>query len=96
MRFYYDNYLVNKGWFETDNIIKAIYSAWNIETNLYLKDINNNFKLIFSPLEDNDFNSNLLNEFGFYVKDIGNHREIVELKTDIVQKFNLDDTIGLI
>lgn len=50
MKFYYDNIMGDYGTFKENDIVKAIYTAWNIEADLYLDD-----ELIFAPREDNEF-----------------------------------------
>lgn len=38
MEFYYENSMENHGTFSENNLVKAIYTAWNVEADLYLKD----------------------------------------------------------
>ena len=57
MKFYYENYSGDNGYFEEENLILAIFSSWNIEANLYILDEDTNQeKLIFAPYEENEFN----------------------------------------
>ena len=55
MKFYYENNIGDSGYFIEDNLVKAIFSAWNIESNLYILDEETNQeKLIFAPYEPNE------------------------------------------
>lgn len=76
MKFYYDNIMGDYGTFKENDIVKAIYTAWNIEADLYLDD-----ELIFAPREDNEFNSEILKPYGYKMIDGEEYREIVEIKT---------------
>ncbi|WP_279286572.1 hypothetical protein [Clostridium botulinum] len=38
MEFYYENSMGDHGTFSENNLVKAIYIAWNVEADLYLKD----------------------------------------------------------
>lgn len=106
MKFYYENTVGDRGVFSEDNIVKAIYTAWNIEANLYLinSDIEKfnvdnlckQFKLIFAPYEENELNSELLEEFGYYMEDIGDYREIKEIKTGKIIKYDWSEVKQLI
>lgn len=93
MKFYYENNMGDYGIFSEKDIVKAIYTAWNIEADLYLinKDIKNpkikdfnskDFKIIFAPYEDNDVNSELLKELGYYMADGKGYRDIFDIKTN--------------
>jgi hypothetical protein len=86
MRFYFQNNAGEKGHFTEKCLIRAIYSAWNIESDLYiLKDrtkfinqsaiLDGKVKLIFSPFESNEFNSDLLGEYGYKMIDGDKYRE---------------------
>ena len=97
MRFYFYNGLGDSGYFSERNLIKAIYAAWNIEATLYLlnkdlkkidlsKTISSQATLVFSPLDDNEFNSEILKEFGYSMEARGEFREIIEIKTGKVVK----------
>jgi hypothetical protein len=95
MRFYYENYMGDSGYFSEDNLVRAIYAAWNIDANLYLlnkglrkiewNDRNNPFtkqcKIVFAPLDGNEFNSDVLEEFGYKMEDGEEYREIIEIAT---------------
>lgn len=94
------------GTFEESDLIKAIYSAWNIEANLYIiksgnrkKKYNNVYKnceLIFAPCESNEFNSVLLKKFGYYMEDGDKYREIKDIKTGKVYRYEWSDVVQLI
>jgi lysophospholipid acyltransferase (LPLAT)-like uncharacterized protein len=93
MIFYFENNMGDFGVFTEDDILMAIYSAWNIEANLFIvtdiKNINSKtMKLIFAPFEDNDFNSELLEEYGYYIVDGSWEREIRSCKTDEIVKYD--------
>ena len=71
MRFYFCNNMGDSGYFEEDDLIKAIYTSWNVEAELYLlkgelkridwtESFSDQVKMIFIPMEDNKFNSELL------------------------------------
>ena len=45
MRFYYENNIGYSGYFSENDLVKAIYTAWNIEANLYL--LNDNIKKLY-------------------------------------------------
>lgn len=101
MKFYYDNFVGNIGCFSEDDLIRAIYSAWNIEADLYLLENSNctrmkgvekgDYKLIFSPHESNEYNSELLESFGYYMKSIGKYREIVRISDNKVCRYEWKD-----
>jgi len=97
MNFYYENNIGDSGYFSEDDLILAIFSAWNIEANLYLLDEETNQeKLIFAPYEDNEFNSDLLEEYGYKMIDGDEYREIIDVKTGDVVKYDWDDVLDLI
>lgn len=107
MKFYYVNGMGDEGYFSERNIVKAIYTAWNIEADLYLlnkgvKKIHNpdsfyeQTELIFSPYEDSELNSELLNKFGYKMQDGEKYREIIELKTGNVIKYDWSEVKQLI
>lgn len=87
MKFYYENFMGDTGTFKERNLIKAIYMAWNIEADLYLL-IDNDWQIIFCPSETNDFNSDLLKEYGYKIIDGEKYREIVEIKTGKIIKYD--------
>lgn len=79
--------------------MKAIYTAWNIDADLYLlnnnikkidryKSLNEQAKLVFAPQEDNEFNSEILEQFGYQMEDGDIYREIVEIKTGKVVRYD--------
>ncbi len=94
MKFYYENNVGDNGYFSETNLIKAIYTAWNIEANLYL--INDNMELVFAPLETNEFNSELLESFGYKMIDGEKYREIVELNTNKIIRYDWSEVKQLI
>jgi hypothetical protein len=107
MRFYYENSMGDKGYFSEKDLIKAIYTAWNIEADLYLlhngvKKIENGkpfsiqAKLIFAPYESNDYNTDMLKSFGYEMEDGEVYREIIEIKTGNVVKYDWSEVIKLI
>ena len=60
MKFLYENNVGDSGYFSEKDIIKAIYTAWNIEAALYLlnegvkkldpqKRLSEQLKVVFSP-----------------------------------------------
>jgi len=107
MRFYYQNGMGDTGYFSENNLIRAIYSSWNIESELYLlnkgvKKINWNEKLldqakiIFSPMDDNELNSELLEKYGYKMEDGEEYREIINIKTGEIVKYEWSDVIQLV
>ena len=94
------------GIFDEKDLIKAIYTAWNIEADLYLikndvKKINlkalaETCELIFVPWESNGFNSYLLKKFGYYMEDGEEEREIKEINTGRVVKYDWSEVIQLV
>ena len=97
MNFYYENYVGDNGYFQEDNLARAIFSAWNIESNLYILDEETNQeKLVFAPYEDNEFNSDLLEEYGYNMIDGDEYREIVDVRTGDVVRYDWNEVIDLI
>lgn len=106
MKFYYENNMGDYGVFEENDLIKAIYTAWNIEANLYLiknkvrkihfNSISETCKLIFAPWESNEFNSDLLKEFGYYMEDGDKYREIKDIKTGKVHRYKWSEVMDLV
>lgn len=86
MKFYYCNNMGDRGYFSERNLVKAIYAAWNIEADLYLVE-HKEEKLVFAPFESNEVNTDLLKEFGYHIEDVDDEREIIELKTGKVIKY---------
>lgn len=90
MRFYYENNMGDSGFFtlKKSEIIKAIQSAWNIEANLYIVPsgtnnrnllnhlIHRNMIPVLLPDEENDVNNDYLKEFGIYLVDGEEYREL--------------------
>lgn len=107
MRFYYENTMCDIGYFSENDLVKAIYTAWNIDANLYLlndgiKKINKNesfykqAKLIFAPYEENEFNTELLEPYGYKMEDREPEREIIDIKTNKVIKYDWSEVKQLI
>lgn len=106
MKFYYENNMGDYGVFQESNLVKAIYTAWNIEAKLYLvnadvekfkiNELDKVSKLIFSPWDDNEFNNDLLEELGYYMVDGEKEREIKEVKTDKVVKYDWSEVVQLV
>lgn len=108
MKFYYINNSGDEGFFKEKDLIKAIYTAWNIEADLYLtideniknvdiiQDFSNQTKIIFAPYEDNEFNSYTLKEYGYYMEDGEKYRVIKEIKTGEVVKYDWSEVRQLI
>lgn len=99
MRFYYENYSGDSGYFSEKELIKAIYTAWNIDADLWLLNdgvnklktneyIENQGKLVFCPFGKNDFNSEILKEFGYYMVDGTEFREIRRISDDFEIKYD--------
>jgi hypothetical protein len=107
MRFYYQNGMGDSGHFSEKDLVKAIYTAWNIEAELYLlndgvKKVNSHqsfsgqCKIVFSPLDDNEFNSEVLKEFGYKMEDGEEFREIIEIKTGKVIRHDWSEVKQLV
>ena len=107
MRFYYQNGMGDSGYFSEKDLIKAIYIAWNIEAELYLlddglkkidfyKSLLEQSKIIFSPFDDNQLNSEILKEFGYKMEDREEYREIIDIKTGEVVKYNWSEVKKLV
>jgi hypothetical protein len=107
MRFYYYNNMGDEGYFSETNIIKAIYTAWNIEADLWLLNkgirkvshyelINKQAKLVFSSTESNEFNSDVLKEFGYYMTDGEGRREIRRIDNNQEVKFDWSEVRQLV
>jgi SpoU rRNA methylase family enzyme len=107
MKFFYENSLGDSGYFSEKDLVKAIYTAWNIEADLYL--LNNNIKkldpnesiskqaiLVFSSVEGNEFNSDILKEFGYRMEDGEKYREIIEISTGNIVKYDWSEVRQLI
>jgi hypothetical protein len=107
MKFFYENCMGDNGYFSEKNLVKAIYTAWNIEADLYLlndgvkkidehKFIREQAKLIFAPHEENEFNSDILKEFGYRMEDGEEFREIIDIKTGKIIRYNWSEVKQLI
>lgn len=95
MRFYYENALGDKGYFQEKELVKTIYTVWNIDADLYIwKD--NIWQIIFSPLDGNELNSDLLEAYGYKMMDGETKREIVEIKTGKVIRYDWSEVKPLI
>ena len=84
------------------DIPRAIMSAWNIEAELsvVIEKIDKHrekCQLIFAPHEDNEVNNELLKEFGLYLKDGEEYRELHYIKDDSLawQPNNYDGILQL-
>lgn len=95
MKFYYENHCGDTGYFEEKNLVKAIYTAWNIEADLYIVE-DKKEELIFSPIESNEFNSDILKEYGYKMEDGEEYREIIEIATGKIIKYDWGEVIQLV
>jgi|GEM_PF-4143433 len=99
MKFYYENYFWGyKGTFEEEDLIKAIYSAWNIMASLYVvtEDDTIKYDLIFDPADyDDELNSELLEPFGYEMVEIGGYREVRDIKTKEIKGYEWSEVIKL-
>ncbi|BAO04736.1 uncharacterized protein CBO05P1_017 [Clostridium botulinum B str. Osaka05] len=95
MEFYYENSMGEHGTFSEKDLVKAIYTAWNIEADLYLY-INEDWQIIFEPWESNEYNSNLLKSYGYKMIDKDKHREIVEIKTGKIIRYDWTEVKQLV
>jgi hypothetical protein len=95
------------GYFSEKNLVKAIYIAWNIEATLWLlkdglkkleesKPYSQQMKIIFSPWDNNEFNSEVLEPFGYKVEDMGEFREIIDIKTNKIIKYDWSEVKQLV
>lgn len=97
MRFYYENTLGDKGYFQEKELVKAIYTVWNIDADLYIwKDSDKFWQIIFSPLDGNELNSDLLEAYGYKMMDGETEREIIEIKTGKVIRYDWSEVKPLI
>jgi hypothetical protein len=95
MKFYYENGLGDEGHFTEENLVKAIYTAWNIDADLYIW-TDNNWQLVFSPLDGNELNSELLEPYGYKMIDTEETRELVNIKKGEIVKYDWDEIKQLI
>ena len=110
MRFYYQNGMGDSGYFSEDNLVKAIYTAWNIEAELYLLNkglrkidwnskenpFTKQSKIVFCPMEGNEFNSDILKEFGYKMDDGEELREIIDIKTGKIIRYDWSEVKQLV
>lgn len=61
-----------------EDLIEALYYAWNYECSVYTAD---GKVLIFSPMEDNEFNTDLLKDYGLRIIDGEKLRNFQDIKT---------------
>ncbi|CAG7840061.1 hypothetical protein CLOHAE12215_01477 [Clostridium haemolyticum] len=95
MKFYYENNMGDTGVFQEDNIVKAIYTAWNIEAKLYIY-TDDNWQMIFAPHEDNEYNSELLEEYGYKMADGDKHRQIIDITSNKIVKYDWSEVRQLV
>ena len=91
LRFYYENNMGDSGFFtlKKTEIVKAIQSAWNIEANLYVVTpgtnkknlVYNRMKPVLLPYEDNEISNDYLKEYGLYLIDGEEYRELRYIKS---------------
>ncbi|WP_339304399.1 hypothetical protein NST33_18085 [Paenibacillus sp. FSL L8-0435] len=62
-----------------EDLIEALYYAWNYECSVYTRDER---ELIFSPMDDNEFNSDLLKEYGLSLINGEKLRNFQDIKTE--------------
>lgn len=109
MKFYYENCMGDCGYFSENDLVKAIYTAWNIDADLYLLSKNFNRKnqqypqqdrenctLVFCPVEGNELNNQLLEPFGYMMEDGDEFREIINIKTRQVERYDWSEVKRLI
>lgn len=65
---------------DTENVVEAIYQAWNYEFDVY-EDDGAEKDLIFSGQEDNEGNSMMLEKYGLRLIDQDKHRHLQNIKT---------------
>ena len=61
-----------------NNIVEAIYEAWNYEFDVYEVETD---ELIFTGQEDNETNSKWLEPYGIRIIDHGSYRKIQNIET---------------
>ena len=79
VRYFIENNLGDEGYYETDNIVDAIHTAWNIEGRLWLGNV-----LVFDPFEDNDNLSDMLSGWGLRVINHNGLRKLQDVATGII------------
>lgn len=95
MKFYYENNMGDYGYFKEGSLVNAIYTAWNIEADLYLL-VNKDEILIFAPQESNELNSELLEPYGYKMIDGEIYREIMDIKTGKVIRYDWSEVKQLV
>ena len=63
---------------KTNNVVEAIYTAWNYEFDVYEVETD---EIIFSGQEDNEWNSDCLEPYGVRLIDDGSHRKLQNIET---------------
>jgi len=100
----------DSGYFSENDLIKAIYTAWNIEAELYLLNdgvkkidwhskespFTKQSKIIFSSYDDNEFNSDVLKEFGYKMEDGKEERNIIDINTGKIVKYEWSEVKQLV
>lgn len=97
----------DNGYFSEKDLIKAIYTAWNIEADLYLlkdgikkvnecESLHNQAQIVFAPHEENEVNSDFLKKFGYYMEDKGDHRVIIQIDNDKIVRYEWSEVKQLI
>lgn len=79
VKYFIQNNMGDEGYYETNNIVDAIHTAWNIEGCLWLGNV-----LIFNPFEDNEVLSDMLKCWGLRVIDHNGRRKLQDVATDII------------
>lgn len=104
MKFYYENNMGDSGYFSEKDLIKAVYTAWNIEADLWLlndgvKKLNkygypgDQAKLVFTSMDGHEMNSDLLQEFGYYMTE---DCEIKRISDDVEVKYDWSEVKQLV
>nr|WP_269205463.1 hypothetical protein [Clostridium botulinum] len=83
------------GVFQEDNIVKAIYTAWNIEADLYIY-TDRSWQMVFAPYGDNEYNSELLEEYGYKMIDGDKYRQIIDIKSNKIVKYDWSEVRQLV
>jgi hypothetical protein len=110
MKFYYLNSQGDTGYFSEKDLVKAIYTAWNIDADLYLlndgvkrlkstntlNDVMKESKLVFASWESNEFNSDLLEPFGYRMEDGEEFRDIVDVMSGKAVRYEWSEVKQLI
>ena len=66
---------------DTENVVEAIYQAWNYEFDVYESLGDQKKQLIFSGNEDNEGNSAMLEKYGIRLIDSDKHRHLQNIET---------------